>query len=440
MPRRECARWQWSTLRDQSHWRAEAFIPAATRRQLIATKWTVRRSGAANAVGEVTLSIADVRAIVRNRTLAQKDVLRRIPYQARKAVEVLSLGWEDQPRRSLVVVTSKDASSKNIWHRMTALFSAWLASRAAETQLGADLGELFAFRPPPATGLHADFGFLFQRVVRPRRPSQSMRFGYVLVAPPDGFLWDLAWDHNLRCNNGSEIWTSFVLDLRRGMHLQPHVHSSPVAMRPHVCLMRRYAHRRLGPRQLKVVHSAARRVAANQTSVAANQTSVAANQTSVVANRTSFSHEMPVEELDFRNGSLREHAARAGACDLMLGMHGAAMIHSMWMRPGSAVVELMPVDMMPPVIKRPPQYYRHIAMMSRHEYHAIKASTTVEKLGALLARLARARNFGHNLSTAVLAGHAPPPSPPPPSRSKSTRKATSSTWGSRIAATVLDRL
>lgn len=55
-------------------------------------------------------------------------------------------------------------------------------------------------------------------------------------------------------------------------------------------------------------------------------------------------------------------AARVNSCDILMGPHGAGMVHGLWMYPGSVVIEIMDPEHFPA------GYYRNIAHLSGHIY------------------------------------------------------------------------
>ena len=55
-------------------------------------------------------------------------------------------------------------------------------------------------------------------------------------------------------------------------------------------------------------------------------------------------------------------AKRVNSCDILMGPHGAGMVHALWMYPGSVVIEIMDPEHFPA------GYYRNIAHLSGHIY------------------------------------------------------------------------
>ena len=329
-----CVAWQWSAL---SSW--QQLHP---RRGTNTSLWTVRRSRKAGG-GVVHVGLATGPPAAAERRSSRQSVGPLSMVEQYLAAH--GRRWSAQPQRVELVVTAKDADSANIWHRMTAIFSAWLTAEVARRRAGlrTSSSAIHVLHHRAGSVLHPDFEVLF---TRPSLFASLRTYSHILLAPPDGLLWDLAWDNELQCKpaGGSSIWQSFVRALESGLGLPPHAppqQPPPPAgeQQPTMCLVRRTAatFRRLRPAQLGAVQASVRSVGVWR-----------------------------LRELQYQpTQPLKAHALATRPCAILIGMHGAGMIHSMWMRPGSAVVEMHErAKMLPHVV--PPQYYRHIAEFSGH--------------------------------------------------------------------------
>jgi hypothetical protein len=103
---------------------------------------------------------------------------------------------------TLVMVTDEDVASDNLFHRLSAMFNAWLAPNL--------LRRLLHSSPVPVS-----FHVLRERPDRapaewPLGPRSDTSCGYrnVIQSPTRGFLMELAWDLGLRCSRPPTLCTS----------------------------------------------------------------------------------------------------------------------------------------------------------------------------------------------------------------------------------------
>jgi hypothetical protein len=340
--------WSWMSL---SQWQR--------RRHKEQQQWVIKRSGAPSATGEVEVS-----------------------YEPDSNATMLG---------PVVMVESSDASSTNIWHRMTALFTAWLAPHALERMgvLPRPLSEAPAAYSSASNQLSAHDGWSALGKIVDESLAQSRARIY---APTDGFLWDLAWDLPLACSREPDLWRDFLSALRRGLRLPSF---SPFGRR--LCLV----HRDGGERVLG--HEREQHIAAAASNICLD------------------GKPLQLVELRFNaSSSLHEQAWTAQRCDILLGMHGSGMIHSLWMEPVSAVIEVMDKE------HAAAAYYRNIAHLSGHVYfHFAQAhfDTPTQILRALFAAAEVVSNKGPFAREASMCdGLPPPPPPPPPSPSQADRR------------------
>jgi len=167
-----------------------------------------------------------------------------------------------------------------------------------------------------------------------------------IVQPPkDGHLWDLAWDERQPCIGNHPTWSQFVRDLRQGMGLAPfgqpdqgwNKHGVYNTGPTRACWMSRGKNR---------------------------WTDEALVEKWV---RSTCHGKQPVEftNVKFDNTqdiSLSDQAAVFEKCDVLLGVHGAGMMNSMFMEPKSAVIEIEETG------HRGASYYRNVAQFSGHIY------------------------------------------------------------------------
>ena len=231
-----CDAWQWEGL-THPLWTVRTNTSGGV-------TWAVRRSAVAGG-GVQTLGFASVHE------------LQASPAAFRAAAALNLRSDRAAPPRSLLLVSSNDAGSDNVWHRMTAVFSAWLTVEVAKRRQPMLAAHRFDVTRLNG-GLHPDFGTLFGAALRPAQ-ARGVPYSHVLIAPPDGFLWDLAWDNRMACRSrGSSIWRGFVSALRTALGAPSGPGGATRLGQAQLCLMRRPASspRRLRPAELRTVATA----------------------------------------------------------------------------------------------------------------------------------------------------------------------------------------
>ena len=132
------------------------------------------------------------------------------------------------PRRPgcVVVVGAKDRFAGNVWHRLTAIFEAWVTPRILELLqvLPANTSVTYYVPALNAQSIQSDQGPLPWHLLGPLT-STDCGFQHHVVAPIDGFLWDLAWDLPLNCAVSSNLWNDF----QKAFSLMNPCHSKPGA-------------------------------------------------------------------------------------------------------------------------------------------------------------------------------------------------------------------
>lgn len=285
--------------------------------------WSIDRSGAPSAVGKVTAELSPGAACRSGATLKSDS--------------------------ALVVVQSKDRFATNVWHRMTAIFEAWVTPRVLQLKGKLPHNITVAYYVPPLkeSSMENDSGPYPWKMLGSLAP-EDCGFEHRIKAPEDGFLWDLAWDLPMKCVHSSNLWRDFQSALYAGVGLVSKQSSDGRS----VC----YVGRPTGSsdRQLS-------------------------EKTFDALKKTAGSVRLDGEPLIFRplafDGSvpISKQAEMVSACDILIGMHGAGLMHSIWMYPGSVVVELMDPE------HAGAAYYRNIAHLSGHVYLQHAKSEVEEK-------------------------------------------------------------
>ncbi|CAE7779675.1 Eogt, partial [Symbiodinium sp. CCMP2456] len=273
-------------------------------------KWSIQRSGAPAAGGTVT---------------------------AESALGVLCSHGSFAPKSAVVVVQSPDRFSANLWHRMAVVFEAWVVPRVL--QLKEKLpGEIsISYHVPRLKNItvETDPGPFPWQLLGPVAP-EDCGYEHHILAPSDGFLWDLAWDLPLTCVHASNLWRSFQSALYTGVGLDPETDFGG----RRVCYVGRPGRstRQLSDKSFHALKEAAERMTLDGQSL--------------VFRSLGFNTSMPIQQ----------QAKMVSGCDILVGMHGAGMMHSIWMYPGSVVVEIMDQE------HERSAYYRNVAHLSGHVY------------------------------------------------------------------------
>jgi EGF domain-specific O-GlcNAc transferase len=89
----------------------------------------------------------------------------------------------------------------------------------------------------------------------------------------------------------------------------------------------------------------------------------------LVALRLAFPH-ITIQAVDFALSSFEDQVKLAASTDILVGVHGAGLTHAMFMRPGSAVVEILPMEFNF-------MGFRNLAHLAGHNYFGAHASEVV---------------------------------------------------------------
>lgn len=146
-------------------------------------KWSIQRSGAPAAGGTVT---------------------------AESSLGVLCSDGSFAPKSAVVVVQSPDRFSSNLWHRMAVVFEAWVVPRVLQLKEKLPGEILISYHVPRLKNITVDTdpGPFPWQLLGPVA-LKDCGFEHHILAPSDGFLWDLAWDLPLKCVHASNLWRSF---------------------------------------------------------------------------------------------------------------------------------------------------------------------------------------------------------------------------------------
>jgi hypothetical protein len=230
----------------------------------------------------------------------------------------------------------------NPWHSIAAIYPIWLSTQFLNNTR-ADVSLLL---PPGEFGLPEHF-----QLISENPPVSSLGdmclFENILVPLGDGFLWDLAWNKDLRCNPGEgKLVTEFAEMFMQSLDIQIGDTSHPSINTLQVCLM----HRGPGMRGL-----------GNEVDVIGSLTKCEADSQVLSVRVFSFTSADPV----------RDQMVQVHQCDIILGVHGAGLTHLLWLHEGSAVVEILPArkDDVAPYM-----YFKNLAMLTGSPYYMVKGT------------------------------------------------------------------
>eukprot|EP00435_Cladocopium_sp_Y103_P056773 s1836_g19.t1 len=115
-----------------------------------------------------------------------------------------------QKGTAVVVVQAVDRFAINIWHQLTAIFEAWITPRVLQLLKVLPPNISVSYHVPALGDLSAKkrSGIFNWEMLGPLT-SERCNFEHDVVAPRDGFLWDLAWDLPLNCARAPELWRDF---------------------------------------------------------------------------------------------------------------------------------------------------------------------------------------------------------------------------------------
>ncbi|CAE7408191.1 gph [Symbiodinium natans] len=218
------------------------------------------------------------------------------------------------------------------------IFEAWVAPKVLQIKGKLPENISIAYHVPPLeqSNVENDAG-PFPWKLLGSVSEQDCGFEHWIQAPEDGFLWDLAWDLPLNCVHSSNLWRDFQSALYDSVGLVPDQDSGGRS----VCYVGRPgadSARQLSDKSYNALKAAARAVKLDGEPLAFLP--------------LNFDGSVPTAQ----------QAKTVSRCDVLIGLHGAGMSHSIWMYPGSVVVEIMDDEHLGAA------YYRNIAHLSGHVY------------------------------------------------------------------------
>ncbi len=239
------------------------------------------------------------------------------------------------PPHNLTVVDCRflrDVFSGNVWHRMVPQYASWVALQIAQRKYHLQYSqtvflldcaetqeEVGASTTIPISQGWSNLGTVTCQ-------SAVLEHANVIITPPnDGLLWDLAWDHQLQCSN-STMFRAFVENYV--------TKDSSQNRQPVGCYISRQRRNQ--------------RVATNYEEVLDLMRQVFRRVR--VLDITERHTTEQIEDLLYE-------------CRVLVGVHGAGLMNSLWARPGVSVIELSG--------KIGAAYYRNINMLLGQYYESI---------------------------------------------------------------------
>jgi len=231
-------------------------------------------------------------------------------------------------RAALDVSLVPDAPSGNPWHRLTAIYGAFL-TKSKFFPNRTDVDVLFGC-PSVNAALNAPPGW--EKIGTPKCKITALAPGsapYDVIAssPKDGHLWDLAWDYTLPCKDEA-LFKAFVEQVTPNAFLAPAV---PFKKRP-ACWIARESGR---------VRSVG-------------------NENDVIEAIKAASGPSGFEYLRITaQTTLLDTIAAVQKCGILVGLHGAGLINQIY-----ALVDTTVIEIVPPGVA----YYKNIAQLRDQKY------------------------------------------------------------------------
>ena len=241
---------------------------------------------------------------------------------------------------------NRDAMSTNAWHRLTAMYSVFVAknyffpSRAIESVVillpcssndSNNNNEI----PPGWTA----FG-----VPKCKKLHDLRKYDEIVESANDGHLWDLAWDSTLPCEN-ELFFKEFIglIGTRTAILLEKTNFLPATAKDRNVCFIRR-------------LHARVRNLQ---------------NEPEVLEFLKSYFPKNQIDALDIKTSdSLQTTRGQIQKCGIILGLHGAGMINEIYALADTKVLEIVPQNR--------PAYYRNVAKLRGLSYSNVVVEGNTE--------------------------------------------------------------
>ena len=120
--------------------------------------------------------------------------------------------WKSKIRKgtAVVAIQAVDRFSPNPWHHLTAIFEAWVTPKILQQMkiLPNNISVSYQVVPTSTSSVENSRGVFKWQMLGPIA-KRRCDFEHDIIAPADGFLWDLAWDLYLQCARGPDLWREF---------------------------------------------------------------------------------------------------------------------------------------------------------------------------------------------------------------------------------------
>ena len=257
-----------------------------------------------------------------------------------KGTVTMEATWMHVPVNRVAIDVSRvpDSMSGNPWHRLTAIYAAFL-TRKKFFPNRKDVDVLV----PCATNKPLSVPAGWERIGTPtcERDRHSVRYDVIASPPKDGHLWDLAWDYDLPCK-GEDLFKVFVELMTPNAFSPPTV---PFKERPACWLARQSGRIRSVGNEEDVI------TAMKAASGAAGfQYLEITSETTLMETITAIQH-----------------------CGVLVGLHGAGMINQIY-----ALVDTTVIEIAPPAVA----YYKNVAQLRDQKYVPVfyKGSTSEQNI------------------------------------------------------------
>jgi hypothetical protein len=234
--------------------------------------------------------------------------------------------WMHVPVKRVAIDVSHvaDAPSGNPWHRLTAIYGAFLTKNKFFPNR-TDVDVLFGCGSN--TPVSAPPGW--EKIGTPKceREQRTANYDVIASSPRDGHLWDLAWDYDLPCKD-EDLFKAFVEVVTPNAFSPPDV---PFKNRP-ACWIARQSGR---------IRSVG-------------------NEAEVIEAMKAASGDAGFQYLEITSQTtLMETITAVQNCGILVGLHGAGMINQIY-----ALVDTTVIEIVPPGVA----YYKNVAQLRDQKY------------------------------------------------------------------------
>lgn len=240
-------------------------------------------------------------------------------------------------------------AAHNLWHRMIPLYHSWLGLQTAIYKYNLVPKRVVSYFNCEKHGKHLDdLPYEWEKMMGEVSCDETLfELADVIIQPPrDGFLWDLAWDRNLQCQD-SRMFKDFAsLFVSKSSHVEP--------TEPMGCFISRQ-----GRPNRRVENF-------NETLTMMQEVFPRVQVLTLTQYHTTDETVQILQD-----------------CRVLFGVHGAGHTNALFARPGVAVVEM--------IGNAKPAYFKNINMLLGQHYESIYGDRSQGMSGSYTVNLTEAR-------------------------------------------------